>query len=189
MNESEAREHLEMIERIIAASSQKLEAGAEFFIAWGLAGAAFDVIDTLAYTGRIPMSALWLNFVVLIAAVAFTIVRSRKYTSAAKERMSLLQREYLNVLWLAITISFFTALVGFNLFRITGSMAIWNVVEAIVLFYIGMHGNRRAQIAGIVMILTIALANFTPQYAGYILACGPLLGWAGFGVAELLAQP
>lgn len=188
MDASEAREHLELIERIIAASSRKLETGAEYFVAWGLAGAAFDVIDTAANSGRIPAWTLWLNFLVLALAVGFTIVRSRMAGYGEKGRMSLLQREYLNVLWLAIAIAFVTNVVGFNLFHLYGGMAVWNVVEAIVLFYIGMHGNRRAQICGIVMLVTIALANFMPANTGYILAAGPLLGWGGFGVAELLAQ-
>jgi hypothetical protein len=187
MDASDARDHIEMIERIIAASSQKLEAGGEYFVVWGLAGAAFDVVNTLAYTGRIGLAWLWLNFVVLALAVGFTIVRTRYYRTCAL-RMSLLQREYFNVLWLTIAVAFVSNLIGFNLFSTYGEMAVWNVVEAILLFYIGMHGNRRAQICGIVMIVTIALANFTPSDTGFILAAGPLLGWAGFGVAELLAR-
>ncbi|HET9029379.1 MAG TPA: hypothetical protein VFN49_04315 [Candidatus Aquilonibacter sp.] len=188
MNASEAREHLEMIERIISASSHKLETGAEYFVVWGLAGAAFDVVDTLAYGGRIPLGWLWVNFLILALAIGFTVVRSRTAGYAEKGRMSILQREYLNVLWLAIAVAFVTSLIGFNLFALHGSMAVWNVVEAIVLFYIGMHGNRRAQICGLVMIVTIALANFMPSNTGFILAAGPLLGWGGFGIAELLAK-
>lgn len=187
MNPSEAREHIAMVERIIAASSRKLEAGGEFFVVWGVAGAAMDTVLTLVLAQRLPDAAMWINAAILVLAVAFTVVRTRFYRKSV-ESMSLLQREYLNVLMLAIVLAFVTQLIGFNLFLPIGLMALWNVVEAFVLFYIGMHGNRRAQIGGIAMLVSIALANFTPAYSGFILAAGVLVGYGGFGVADLLAS-
>ncbi len=187
MDASDAREHLEMIERIIAASSQKLEAGGEFFVIWGVAGAALDVLSTLVYTGHLPTAALWGNAAILIVAVTLSIIRGRAYRKNLG-RLSLLQREYFNVLWLAIALGFVTNLIGFNLFSFTGELAIWNVLEALVLLYIGIHGNRRAQIAGIFMVVTVGLANFVLPYSGYVLAAGPLFAYAGFGAAELLAR-
>ena len=187
MNPSEAREHIAMVERIIAASSRKLEAGGEFFVIWGVAGAVMDTVLTLVLTQRLPGSAMWISAATLVLAVVLTIARSRYYRKSG-ESMSLLQREYLNVLMLAIVLAFVTQLIGFNLFLPIGLMALWNVVEALVLFYIGMHGNRRAQIGGIVLLVSIALANVMPAYTGFILAAGVLVGYGGFGVADLLAR-
>jgi hypothetical protein len=52
-----------------------------------------------------------------------------------------------------------------------------------------MHGNRRAQVAGILVVVSLIAANFAPPaIAGYILAAGMLGGYAGFGVSELLAH-
>ncbi len=187
MDASEAREHLEMVEKIIAASSSKLEAGGEFFVAWGVAGSATAVVDTLVWSGRLSQPYMWLGAAALMAALVFTIVRSRAYRKTAG-RMSLLQREYLNMLWLAMSLAFLTNVLGFNLFGYLGETAIWNVFEAIVLFFIGMHGNRRAMIGGLILIASIACANFTPAYSGFILAAGVLFGYAGFGVADLLAR-
>ncbi len=187
MNPSDARDHIAMVERIIAASSRKLEAGGEFFVAWGLAGAIMDVVLTLVLEHRLPVAAMWINAVVLVLAVAFTIIRSRFYRKTV-ESISLLQREYFNVLMLAIALGFVTELIGYNLFSTHAVMAMWNVVEALVLFYIGLHGNRRAQIGGIALIISIALANFNMNYSGFILAAGVLVGYGGFGVADLLAR-
>lgn len=187
MNPSEAREHLDLVEKIIAASSRKLEAGGEFFVCWGLAGAGFCLLDHLVWTGAIAESWMWSAFVILAVAITFTIFRSRSYKKTYG-RMSLLQREYMNVVWLTIALTFIIGLVGFNLFGRTGLTAIWNVVEAIVLFYIGMHGNRRAIVGGLILVISIALANFTPSYSILILGAGVLFGYAGFGVADLLAR-
>ena len=187
MDASEAREHLEMVEKIIAASSTKLEAGGEFFVAWGLAGAAADVLDTLVWNGRLGQPYMWLAGAFLMAALAFTIVRSRAARKCGT-RMSLLQREYLNMLWLAMALAFLTNLLGFNLLGFFGMMAIWNVFEAVVVLFIGLHGNRRAMIGGLILIASIACANFIPAYNGFILAAGVLFGYAGFGVADLLAR-
>jgi hypothetical protein len=187
MDASEAREHLEMVEKIIAASSTKLEAGGEFFVIWGLAGAAFDGINDLVGSTRLPAAAQWLYLAILGLAIAFTMLRSRAYRKTAN-RMSLLQREYLNMLWLTIAMGFVTTLIGSRLFGNLGVMATWNVVEAIVLFYIGMHGNRRATIGGLILIISIALANFIPEYDKLFLCAGVLFGYGGFGVADLLAR-
>lgn len=187
MNPTEAREHLEMVEKIIAASSRKLETGGEFFVCWGLAGASMTVLDFLIWSGRLSESWYWSAFVVLAIAVAFTIWRSRSY-KCRSESMSMLQREYMNVLWLSIAVAFIVGIAGFNLFGRYGLTAIWNVVESIVLLYIGMHGNRRAVIGGIILVVSIAIANYVPEWSVLILGAGVLVGYAGFGVAELLAR-
>jgi hypothetical protein len=52
-----------------------------------------------------------------------------------------------------------------------------------------MHGNRRAQIAGVLVLVSLVAANFVaPSIAGYVLAAGMLAGYSGFGLSELLAR-
>ena len=187
MNPTEAREHLEMVEKIIAASSRKLEAGGEFFIYWGLAGSSLGLIDFFIWNGALSQSWYWAAIGIVFVATALTIWRSRQYRKRF-DSMPLLQREYLNVLWISIALAVIVEVCGFNLFGRFGLTAIWNVVEAIVLFYIGMHGNRRAIIGGLILIVSIAVANFTPQWNVLILSAGVLLGYGGFGVADLLAR-
>ncbi len=187
MDASEARDHVEMIEKIIASSSCKLEAGGEFFLVWGLLSGTINILSQLYLNGRLPLNALWGSLALVIIGVIFTAARMGYYR-ARGDRMSLLQREFLNILWLALGLAFLTDAIGFNLFAAWGQAAIWSVMAALVLFYIGMHGNRRAMLGGIVLIASIAAANFMLPSAGYILAAGMYIGYAGFGLAEFLAR-
>lgn len=188
MEASEAREQLEMVDRIIASSSQRLCAGGEFFVVWGIVGAAIDALVTAVNARVLPGQAMWAYPVLLVVAIAFSVVRTRQYR-ARGDRMSILQREYLNVLWLAISLTVVVMFTTFNIFTTVVAVAsLWSFAEAIVLFYIGMHGNRRAQIGGIIVLASLVLANFTSPYGGWVLAAGVLLGYAGFGVAELTAR-
>jgi hypothetical protein len=191
MDASEAREHLEMVERIIAASSRKLEAGGEFFVAWGLASGAFTVLLQLVANATVPSQALWLALLFYGSAGIFSFFRGRYYGRGAgsgERRMSFLQREFYNVLSLTMAMAFVADFVGFHIFTNWATAAIWTVAGAIVLFFVGMHGNRRATIGGIVMVASLAFANFTPEYTGYALAAGFLLGYAGFGAVEMFAR-
>jgi hypothetical protein len=185
---SEAREHIEMVERIIAQSSRHLRVGGEFFLVWGLVGGVIDILITLALGDRISTTVFYTAYAVLIAfGIVFSAMRGRYYGTRS-EQMTYLQREFLNVLWLAIALAFIANATMFRLFgSVTALMALWSFAEIIVLFYIGMHGNRRALAGGIVILASMVAANFALDAAGWILAAGVLLGYAGFGAAELLA--
>jgi hypothetical protein len=183
----QARDHIEMVERILVESSQKLCHGAEYFIVWGVYSAAITVSWGLIRTGALPLAAIWGQAALLAAAIAFTIVRSR--TKRGEEpRRSLVQREFFNMLWLTLSLAFIVNLGAFNIFSGWASAAIWSFAEAIVLLFIGLHGNRRAQICGVLVVVSIVIANFVaPQFTGFVLAAGMLAGYAGFGIAELFA--
>lgn len=187
MDASEAREHLDMVERIVAASSRKMDVGGEFFIIWGLASAALNLLYQLVADERLPSLALWSIAVIYVFAIGSTYLRVQYYRRCGG-RISVLQREFFNVLWLVIAIAFLSDFIAFHLFPNWGGAAIWSVAAAIVLFYIGIHGNRRATIGGAVMLASIAVANFELPVAGYWLAGGMLLGYAGFGLADMLAS-
>lgn len=190
---AQARDHIEMVQRILAESSQRLSFGGQFFLIWGAYSALSTVMWGLVSLNRIPVSALWIVWIALAAALAFTIVGGARAASCAGRR-SIVQREFFNVLWLAICFAFIANVALFNLFAGWGFAAIWSFAEAMVLFFIGMHGNRRAQIGGIVMLASLIAANFVRNGSphavepGYILAAGMLFGYAGFGVAELLTR-
>jgi hypothetical protein len=188
MDASQARNHIEMVERILAESSQRLCAGGEYFVVWGIGSAAVTTLFSLAAVLRIPPSALWGVPVILIACVLFSVLRGRS-TRGTLARSSLVQREFFNVLWLTIGVAFVVNAAAFRLFPGIASAAIWSVAAVIVLFFIGIHGNRRAQVAGIVVVVSLIAANFAPvSIAGYVLAGGMLAGYGGFGLAELLIR-
>jgi hypothetical protein len=183
----QARDHIEMVERILVESSQRLCYGAEYFIVWGVYSAAITVSWGLIRTGALPLAAIWGQAALLVAAIVFTIVRSRM-KRGEEPRRSLVQREFFNMLWLTLSVAFIVNLGAFNIFSGWAFAAIWSFAEAIVLLFIGLHGNRRAQICGVLVVVSIVIANFTgPQLTGFVLAAGMLAGYAGFGIAELLA--
>lgn len=184
----EARDHVEMIQRILAESHQRLCSGGEFFIVWGLASAFITVVAHLAARSVLPQTALISIPVVLVGCSIYSIVRGRQ-TRRMLARTSLLQREFFNVLWLTIGLAFVVDVAVFNIFAGIASAAIWSVAEAIVLLYIGMHGNRRAQIAGVLVVVSLIVANFVDSnLTAYVLAAGMLAGYTGFGIGELLSH-
>jgi hypothetical protein len=188
LNASDARDHVEMIDRILAESQQRLCAGGEYFAVWGAGSAFVPTLFQLVDNGVVAAGALWSVPVVIAACAIFSIVRARR-TRSMLARSSLIQREFFNVLWLTLALAFVTNVAVYRIFSGLASAAIWSVAEAIVLFYIGMHGNRRAQIAGVIVVACLVAANFASlSVAGYVLAFGMLAGYGGFGISEMLTR-
>jgi hypothetical protein len=191
MNRSEAREHLEMADSIVAASTRELSLryAAPFFIVWGIAAGSVDLIYGLIQRHAAPEWAQWIGAAFLAGAVIFSAVYGSR--GRYKRSMTFLEREYLNVLWIAMSVAFaaFAANFGsFGFFTVTGMGAIWTIAASIVAFYIGMHANRRALAGGIVMIVSLFVAGYVPAYGEYVLCAGFYVGYAGFGVSELLTR-
>jgi hypothetical protein len=185
---AQARDHLEMVDRILAQSEQRLCYGAEYFIVWGIYGAAATLDWQLIDNRILPFGAVWAQAAMLALAAIVTILRARA-TKASRSRQSLVQREFFNVMWLTLGLAFIANVAAFNVFSGWAQAAIWSYAQAIVLLFIGMHGSRRGIYAGIAVIVSIAVANFAgDRAAGYVLAAGMLAGYCGFGVAELLSH-
>jgi|HubBroStandDraft_4_1064222.scaffolds.fasta_scaffold00001_98 hypothetical protein len=183
-----ARDHIEMVERILAEAQPRLCSGGEYFVVWGIASAYVTLFVHLTNAGLVPGAAIWSTPLVLAAAILFSILRGWR-TRSASVRTSLLQREFFNVLWLTLGLAFVCNIAIYRIFNGIAGAAVWSVAQAIVLLYIGMHGNRRAQVAGILVVASLIVANFAaPGMAAYILAGGMLAGYGGFGVSELLAR-
>ena len=148
---------------------------ASIFVVWGIVGAFITVIAELADQHRVGTAALWSIPVVIVAGAVFSIVRARQ-TRRVLQRSSIVQREFFNVLWLTLGLAFVADVAVFRIFAGIAGAAIWSVAQAIVLLYIGMHGNRRAQIAGILVVASLIAANFSPpNVAGTCLppGCSP----------------
>ena len=115
LEQGDAREHLEMVERILAESSQRLCYGGENLV-WGLYSALTTVLWQLVGNGLLPRAALWTDGVFLFVAVAFSVVRGRM-KSAHHVRRSLVQRESFNVIWLTIGMAFVVNVGAYNIFN------------------------------------------------------------------------
>ncbi|MEO6834451.1 MAG: hypothetical protein ABI231_00870 [Candidatus Tumulicola sp.] len=185
---AQARDHLDLVERILAQSQQRLCSGGEFFVVWGVFSALVTVVLHLVGLGVVPFGAVAVLPAALAACVVFSVLRGRRLR-ATEGRQSIVQREFFNVLWLTLGLAFVVNAAAYRIFSGMASAAIWSFAEAIVLLYIGMHGNRRAQVAGILVVVSMIVANFTaPQNVAYVLAAGMIVGYAGFGLAELFAR-
>lgn len=187
----QARDHIEMVDRILAESHPRLCSGGEFFVVWGVISAYITVLSELVARASLPKPVLWTVPVVLLAGAVFSIVRGAQ-TRRRIARTSLVQREFFNVLWLTLGLAFVVDVAAFRIFPGLASAAIWSVAEAIVLLFIGMHGNRRAQLAGVLVVVSLVVANFLGSnlaaLAAYVLAAGMLAGYGGFGLSELAAR-
>jgi hypothetical protein len=184
----QARDHIEMVDRILAESHPRLCSGGEFFVVWGVISAYITVLSELVARAALPKPVLWTIPIVLAAGAIFSMVRGAQ-TRRRIARTSLVQREFFNVLWLTLGLAFVVDIAAFRIFPGLASAAIWSVAEAIVLLFIGMHGNRRAQLAGVIVVVSLVAANFVgSNLAAYVLAAGMLGGYAGFGLSELAAR-
>ncbi len=184
---SQARDHIEMVDRILTRSERSLHVGGEFFLAWGLFSTAVTLTAQLVVDRRIPANSLWVLPVLLAAAIVFSAIRGRQL-GKCKDGLSLIQREFFAVLWISLGVAMFTDLVAYRIFTTWASSAIWTVAAAVVLFFIAAHGNRRALACGIILLGSLAAANFMPAFTGYALAGGMLFGYAGFGLISLIAR-
>ena len=188
LDAQQARDHLAMVDRILAESSQRLRFGAEYFLVWGLYSGICTLILHLVAIHTLPASALVAVAALLVASIGFSIWRGFA-KSRETLRRSIVQREYFNVLWLTIGLAFVANVGAYNIFDGLASAAIWSFGAAIVLLFIGMHGSRRAQVAGVLVVVSLIVANFVPHsQAAYVLAAGMVVGYGGFGLLELLAR-
>jgi hypothetical protein len=188
LDADQARDQLELIRRILAESQQRLCSGGEYFVVWGLFSGLTTVIAHLVARAIAPPTLLWVAAAALVACIVFSVLRARAL-SGTLERESLLQREFFNVLWLTLGLAFVVDVAVYRIFTGLASAAIWSVSAVIVLLYIGMHGNRRAVLAGVLVLVSLVAANFVPESASaYVLAAGMVGGYAGFGLSELLTK-
>ncbi len=188
VNAGRARDDLAMVQQILAQSQQRLCAGGEFFVVWGLFSGGATIAAHVISVGIAPLGLLWVVAAALAACIVFSVLRGRALRSAIG-RESLVQHEFFNVLWLAIALAFFVDVAVFRVFPGLASAGIWSFSETLVLLYIGLHGNRRAIVCAVAVMASMVLANFAPAHlSAYVLAGGMIAGYSGFGLAELLSK-
>lgn len=187
MEPTEAREHLELADRVLARSDRRVYTHGEFFVAWGIVGVVSDIIWQLLVDRIIDERWLWLFGITVVGAIVFSIIRGRALR-ADSEYMPRAQQEYLNVLWLAFGVTAIAQVAAYPLFRNWASSGLWTVAAAIATGYVGLHGDRRGLIAAFVLLASLVWAAYAQHVAGYILAGGFAIGYIVFGVASMLAR-
>jgi len=187
MQPTEAREHLDLVERIIAGNERGLCVVGDFFLVWGIVGALLDGLAQLVVDARLGPQWLWLAVVFLAFGIVYSIVRARALRRRT-DRMSVLQHEYLNIIWLSIGITVVAQIGGYAIFSQWASAALWTLSATIVSLYVGLHGNRAGVIGGVILMVSLVCANFMHDVAGFVLAAGMLFGYAGFGLIAMLSR-
>jgi len=187
VNPSEAQEHLDLVERILENNDKEFCVAGDIFLAWGLSGALIDLVVQLVLMRKLPDGAEWLGLAALILSSIYTAIRVRQMRRS-NDRMSVRQREFLNVLWVSIGVTIVAAVGGYRIFDYWASGALWTLSAAMLTLYAGLHGNRAGMVGGIILIASLVAANFMPGYEGFVLCAGMLFGYAGFGVASMLAR-
>lgn len=191
MDTNEAREHLEMVDRILTnAGDEGVCLIPGLLVAWGVAAAVMDVGQQLYFSNHAARAGLWLAEAALLfgilysVAVAVSMIRNTRY-----ERVSIIERRMGSVMgavWLCVLVAAFAQP---HVFAGWGGAAVWNVGAAIMMLIAGFDGDRRALAGGIVLLASVLAANYVFAHTpGYALAGGFILGYAVPGVL-LLADP
>jgi hypothetical protein len=191
MDAREAREHLEMVDRILTRAEERpVQIIPGLIIAWGLAAAAIDAGQQAYFMHAGGTAGIWLANGALIAGILYSIgicvsmFRNRGFerVSHAETRMG----RMMGAVWFTVFVSAFAQP---HVFAGWGGAAVWSMGAAITMLICGICGDRRCVAGGAILLASILAANYiAPHVPGYALAAGFILGYAIPGVL-FLSQP
>lgn len=187
MDAREAREHLEMVDRILA----RAEAPKNFrpwswvLVLLGSAAALIQIgfqlgEDGHGYAAAMAGGALMACSYVYMAWSSYASRRNAERVPASEVRIGRAS----GAVWLAVVIAYFGQP---HIWGPWGSGAIWNLGGAIQMLMLGFFGQRRALAGGLVLAFSIVAANYVST-PGYALAAGFILGYVLPGVLNLLSK-
>lgn len=192
MDAREAREHLEMVDRILAQAEERpVRMIPGLVIVWGFAAAAMDAGQQIAASNPSAEWGLWLTYAALAIGMAysvglcFSLIRCARY-----ERVSYAERRMGSVMGAVWFTVFVAAFAQPHLFSGWAGAAVWSMGAAIMMLMTGFNGDRRGLAGGLVMLASVLAANYVwPQVPGYALAAGFIFGYALPGVLFLRQEP
>jgi hypothetical protein len=180
MNQPEAREHLDIVERILARSDEPACVSAFPFVVWGIAAAIMNCVAQVLVAHQAPTSVVFVAVAALLAAIILMVFWVRRLGGA--ERRTLIDRTMALVFNIAWIVALVAQVGSFNIFAQWAQAAIWSVMYGAALLFAGTLVRNRVVLAGgIVLLISVVVANFVLPYAGYVLALGDLVGMAGAG--------
>ncbi len=192
MDVHEAREHLEMVDRILTrADLEPMRMIPGLIIAWGLAAAAidagqqYDFLHTGSHTGGWLAIAAFTAGMIYSVGVSISIWRQHCY-----DRVSIIERRMgrvMGAVWFTVIVSAFAQP---HVFAGWGGAAVWSMGAAIMMLMAGFDGDRRGLAGGLILMASILAANYVAPHApGYALAAGFVLGYAVPGALFLFEAP
>jgi hypothetical protein len=181
MDAREAREHLEMVDRILSRAEppKNYRPWSWAFIIVGLAAALIEAGAQLSRDGHGPLvaeagAALMIAGYVYMIWAGYSSRRNAERVPASEARIG----KACSAVWLAVFIAFWAQP---HIFGMWASGAIWNLGGAIQMLMFGFFGDRKSLIGGLLLAISIPAANYVAQ-PGYVLAAGFLLGYVIPGV-------
>ncbi len=193
MDAREAREHLEMVDRILTHAQ---EAGPVciipgLVIVWGLAAAGIDAGQQMAFSHIGGAAPIWIADVALLAGIVYSVVvcismfRNRGYERVSRTEVQL--GRMMGAVWFTVLVAAFAQP---HVFAGWGAAAVWSMGAAITMLITGFSGDRRGLAGGLILLASVLAANYlTPQTPGYVLAAGFVLGYAIPGFLFLAQGP
>jgi len=187
MESFEAREHLDIVERILARTDQAPGISPFPFVVWGIAAAVMNVVMQLVVTQKAPAPLLFVGAAALLVAIILMVFWVRRLRGA--ERRTLIDRQMFIAFNIAWIVAFVAQVGAFHIFAQWAQAAIWSVMYGAALIFAGTLVRNRVVLAGgIALLLSIVVANFALSYAGFVLALGDLVGLAGTGAMLYAAR-
>lgn len=176
-----------MVDRILSHADEPACLSGAPYIIWGTVGAGTDIVTQLIVVQHGSPSLLWLSLTLIVAAAAFMIFFTIQM--ARRERRHLIDRHIANVFTIAWIVSLVVMVFAGHIFSDWAQGAIWSLMFGSAMMYAGSLTRNRVSFAGgVVVILSILVANLMPAYVGYALAAGFLAGMGGAGVLLTLAR-
>ena len=192
MDAREAREHLEMVDRILTrAEEEPVRIVPGLVIAWGLAAAGIDAGQQMAFSHIAGTAGMWLADIALLAGIAYSVLVSvSMFRNHRYERVSFAERrlgQMMGAVWFTVLVAAFAQP---HVFAGWGAAAVWSMGAAITMLVTGFAGDRRGLTGGLILLASVLAANYLlPQTPGYVLAAGFILGYAVPGVLFLAKGP
>lgn len=191
MDAREARDHLEMVDRILThAQDEPVRPIPGLVIAWGLAAAAIDAGQQL-YFSHAAGWGIWMADAGLLAGILYSIAVSlsmrRNFRFQRVSHAEIRMGQVMGAVWFTVVVAAFAQP---HVFAGWGGAAVWSMGAAIMMLIVGFGGDKRGLAGGLVLLASVLAANYLlPQAPGYALAAGFLLGYAVPGLLFLRKAP
>jgi hypothetical protein len=192
MDAREAREHLEMVDRILADASQRpVRIIPGLVIVWGFAAAAIDVGGQLYISHAGGNAGQWLAEAALALGILYsialsvTLMRGKRFHRVSRFEQAM--GRTMGAVWLTVIVAAFAQP---HVFAAWGGAAVWSMGAAIMMLMSGFSGDRRGLSGGLILLASVLAANYaTPQTPGYMLGAGFIFGYAVPGLLFLTNEP
>lgn len=192
MDAREARDHLEMVDRIIThAQGEPVRYVPGLIIVWGLAAALMDAGQQAYFLGAGGRTGLWLADAALAAGIVYSVAVSISIgVKGCWDRVSVTEMRMgriMGAVWFTV---FVAAFAQPHVFAGWGGAAVWSMGAAIMMLMSGFSGDRRGLAGGLILLASVLAANYAvPHFPGYALAAGFILGYAVPGFLFLQHGP